>query len=224
MSKSVGREHLAKGSNRAKNKRWLGFSKRKLFISHCRWPELIVPNRRHRLVKKLGLEIAKPPFDHKNIYCADYVLAALVQLKAHTRVMELKTKGEARRKPSANDYPSDFIIKFANGLNLGVEVKPWRESIRAIDEFLDSYNDKALDLLVIAIRCPTTKERILHQIRSRAVSGRRWYIPLGFMPLWQMRQKAWEGEIFLEDSIETLSSISNREVPQSIANRSSSVG
>ena len=124
LSKSVWLKKLYSGTRRAKNKRWRKFWTSGIFHLHPTSSDLIVPNRKHRIVKQLGLQVSKARRKGVEINRGEYLLQALIALKSDPRIKKWRTKAQSEWMPIESDKPSDLVITLNNGLVIGLEISP----------------------------------------------------------------------------------------------------
>jgi hypothetical protein len=204
LSKSFWIKNLAAGGSRARNKRWRSFSTSGLFVPHSKMPDLIVPNRKNKIVKRLGLEVAKSRRSGDEIRSGKYILPALQVVRNDPRVKCWRTKGQRElREAFKNEEPPQLVLTLNNDLNVALETSPWVKPYSFYRKTLRKYRDTKVDRLIFGISHYRVQDIVLYLLEIEHPAS-KLQASVGFMSLSELCTNVMNAPVYIDDRVESI--------------------
>ncbi len=169
-------------------------------------PDLIVPNRRHKIVKRIGLEVAKSRRSGDEIRSGNYLLPALHVVKTDPRVKSWRTKGQKElRKAFNSEEPPQLVLTLQNDLNVALETCPWIKPHSFYRKTLRKYRDKKVDRLIFAISHYRAQDIVLYLLEIEHPAS-KLQASVSFMSLNELCTNVMNAPVYIEDRVESIAS------------------
>lgn len=167
-------------------------------------PDLIVPNRKHKTVKRLGLEVAKSRRSKDEIRSGKYILPALLVARNDPRVKFWRTKGQrGLRQEFKNEEPPQLVLTLQNDLNVALETNPWIKPFSFYRKTLRKYRDKNVNRLIFCISHYRVRDIVLYLLDIESPAS-KLQASVSFMSLGELVTNVMNAPVHTDDRVETI--------------------